>query len=82
MWLLPLPRVRYLDPAEAFHQIGLVPLTNVVQVVGQRFVHRRWRHRSPILLALTFPEQHLVAGHVHVLDAESEALQQAQASTR
>jgi len=54
-------------------------------MVSQRFLHSRWQHRSPILLALTFPEQqeqHLVAGEVHVFDSESQALQQAQAGTR
>jgi hypothetical protein len=51
-------------------------------MVSQRFLHSRWQHRPPILLALTFPEQHLVAGEVHVFDAESQALQQAQAGTR
>jgi hypothetical protein len=79
---LPLPRVRHRDPAEASHYIVLVPLTNIFQVHPQRFVHSGWQHRSPILLALAFTEQYLVAGDVHVLDAESQALQQAQVGTR
>jgi hypothetical protein len=28
-WILPLQRVRYINPAEASHQIVLVPLTNI-----------------------------------------------------
>jgi hypothetical protein len=31
VWILPLQRVRYINPAEASHQILLVPLANIFQ---------------------------------------------------
>ena len=79
MWILPLQRIRHIDPAKALRQVVLVQLANVVQMRRQRLLHSCLQHRSPILIALAFTEQNLVAGEVNVLHSESQPLQQAQA---
>ena len=56
VWILPLQRVRHIDPAEAVRQIMLVPLAHVFQMHRQRLLHSGWQHRSPILIALAFTE--------------------------
>jgi hypothetical protein len=77
-----LQRIRHIDSTEASHHIVLVPLAHVFQICRQWFLHSRRQHRSPIFIALPFPEQDLVAGDIDVFHSESQALQQAQASTR
>jgi hypothetical protein len=59
----------------------LVSLANAVQMCRKRCFHSRWQYRSPILVALAFADQDLVAGDVHVLHSETQTRQEAQAST-
>ena len=68
-----------LGPAEALRQVVLVQLAHAVQMRRKRFLHRRWQYRSPILMALAFTDQNLLAGEINVLHSETQTLQQAQA---
>jgi hypothetical protein len=47
----------------------------------QRFLHGRWQQHAPIVVALARADDDLLAGNVHVRDAETQTLQQAQAGT-
>ena len=79
VWVLPLPRARQIDPAEAVRQVMWVLLANVFYMCRKRFFHDGGQHGSPILVALPLADQDLVAGEVNSLHSELQTLQQTEA---
>jgi hypothetical protein len=59
----------------------VVLLANVFYMGHKRFFHDGWQHRSPILMALAFADQDLVAGKVQIFHSKAQTFQQPQAGT-
>jgi hypothetical protein len=76
---LPRPCVRHIDPAKALRQVVLVQLAHAVQMRRKRCLHSRWQYRSPILMALAFTDQNLLAGAVTVFHSATQTRQRAPA---
>jgi hypothetical protein len=67
------------NPTEASRHVVLVQLAHAVQMRRQRCLYSRWQYRSPILMALAFTDQNLLAGAVNVLHSATLTRQQAPA---
>ena len=72
-------RVRQRRSAPAAREVGVVQTADPMQVARQPVARRGGEHGDAVFPALAAPDPDLVAVEVDVLDAEGEALEQAQA---
>jgi hypothetical protein len=69
----------HLHPARAGPDVGLVLVADRLEVLGEVAAHRGGQHRHAVLAALAGAHRDLVAVEVHVLHAQAQGLQEAQA---
>ena len=78
--IFALKRIRQSNSAQASLKIALVEAFDPIEVLRERFFHRRGKHRVPVFVSLTRPDHDLVVGEINIPYSQTQALHQSQAS--